>query len=468
MRETKSIQGFDGWWKFFCLRFADLHERDAGYLGVTRYLSAVLGEISVARSSDCPNLPLPPREDFVRDPEHKNVLFIPNIATNYCLGSCLKVASRLLACSNSHRVFFLKSFEEEPPGLAGFPLLEWENHLKKSFLGVRFLMSARQFEQVYLERLTEIPECCQAFEIRWGRFWKLKIRLWVLRLGMEIEVARRWMASNEIGLVLTINDLVKPSNPFIAAAKSDGISTVLIQHGTLGPHNAPYAASEYWSWGGSSTEMLTRMGANPESIVNLGNLEMEGQADRVGIIEVGGPPRLLVLLQWTGTAAWGDKVFKEIVLFTGRAREKIAPDWILHIRTHPKDSPEVVKDCRDTVAAYLDPLNINYEYSAEGATVESDVQNSTAVITVNSSAMAHAICLRKPHLQFLPDQLERRIGSAFVSRNCIAQDQHGLDKWLAEVVSGKPLRAQTVDDAIANFGQAIEIAVDRILMRLSS
>lgn len=464
MKGSHNIRGFDEWWKFFCHHFSDLHSLNSGYLAMTRYLSAILDKVSVACSEEnlanryCEISPSSDRNDT----RGENILFIPIIATSYCLGSCLKVANEVAKIEPEARIFFLKSFGDNPRELDSFCILDWRRHLKCSFYGLKHFKAGISFFRAYEDRVLSIPECRTGLKVLWGRSWKWKLRLRSLSLGMEIALAAKWLVEHRIGVVLTINDVVKPSAPFIAAARMHGVHTVLMQHGTPGPHNAPFAAAEFWSWGQSSTRMLKKFGADSSRIVNLGNLETEMAGKRFSGMTSSGAPRILVLLQWTGAAVWEDLVYKEIVLHVGTSIREVAPDWILHIRSHPRDHPDIVRECRETVSGYLQDLNVVYEYSAEGATIEDDVSLATAVITVNSSALAHAISQGIPHLQYLPTRLEQRIGTAFVSPEFIARDEDDLRRWLASTVKGEVPTQDSVEKAIANHGSAITLAAERL------
>lgn len=457
---TRKIQGFDGWWEFFRDHFSDLHLADPGNLSASRYFSAILSDVVIPHSSEAPQLGGETKGKGQR--KGGNVLFLPNVATSYCLGSCLKIAEELVRVDPGRKVFFLKSFNTDPTTLLNFEVIDWSASLKSSLHGLFSRAPNGSFGKAYFRRLLSIPECRAGFRQLWGSLWKIKIRSWIWRLGREISLARSLLECHGIGLVITVNDVVKPSAAFVSAARQMGLHTILLQHGTPGPHNVPYAASEYWSWGPSSTKMLTDLGADSSTIFNLGNLEMELNRTEIVTVREETPPRLLILLQWTGAAAWNELVFKEIVLHAAKALEEVSPEWVLHIRTHPKDRPEVIRDCRDTIANYMRESRIRYEYSEEGASVEQDVMRASCVVTVNSSAMAHAICLEKPHLQYLPEHLESRIGTAFVSRTNIVRDQEQFTSWLRKVIEGSSPSCEAIEEAIANYGSAVEVAARRV------
>jgi|GEM_PF-2326590 len=470
-----TVKGLDQWWRLFEGMFDDLHGEKKGYLTVSRYLAARFGDLEVARSSR-PSGGKQEGRDFrerersqaVERPRRRAggvVLFVPNTGASYCLGTCLKLAHQLKKRFPETPIKFLTFFDYGKQVDETFPAGDWFR-IRKGWnaLHPKSLVGSVFYSRKYLTRMAEVDEiACAAREV-FGKRWRWSIGIWMVRHFLQTEVAFRWLKKEKIAAVVTINDVVKPGACFVTAAQRLEIPSILLQHGTLGPISAPFDADECWVWGPSTVGYLDSMGVSRSRIFEVGNLEIEDNAKHSSPQDFEGGKVILILLQWVGAKIWDEPVFREIVFDTAVAMAKICPDWTLRIRLHPLDGDDVIASIR----ALLKEGPIQLSFSRREMAVAEDVRQATAALTVNSSALAHAIVLRKPYFQYLPEHLEERIGTRFVGFANVGRNPDDLASWLTGVVSGELPVAEALSAVFANPGQGLEAGADRLHHLLGS
>ena len=461
------VKGLDQWWNLFGLRFADLHGGKQGSLAVSRYLAVKFGDLEVARSSRPPGGGTQDGGEIREsEPPSSNgrankgfggvVLFVPNTGASYCLGTCLKLAHQLKDRHPETLIKFLTSFDGGGEIGERFAAYDWFRIRKGlNALHPKSLVSAVFICRRYLARMTEVEEIACAARLVFGKRWRWSVGIWIVRHLLQTEVALRWLKKEKIDAVVTINDVVKPGACFVTAAQRLEIPSILLQHGTLGPISAPFQAEECWVWGPTSTEYLQSLGVSRSRIFEVGNLEIEGHREAESL---SGSKVVLILLQWVGAKIWDEPVFREIVSDTAAAMAKICPDWTLRIRLHPLDG----EDVQAAIRALLQESPVRLHFSPRDTTVAEDVRQASAALTVNSSALAHALVLRKPYLQYLPLLLEERIGTRFAGGVNVARNPDQLGSWLSRVVSGELPEAEVVSEAFANLGEGLQVGADRL------
>ncbi|MDB4626874.1 hypothetical protein OAE11_01365, partial [Akkermansiaceae bacterium] len=447
----------------------DLHNEEVGYLCLSRelaYRMRYLGAPDKARTGvvDTPagDAQISEKMPAMKavEPNFEGILFVPNVGSDYCLGTCKKIASQLRADEPNFPIKFIASYSEIDDPEERFESVNWTTLMNPLF-GLRYKSVAKSlaFSKRYLKRLAANPDLSSAAREAFGRFWRLKIGGVAFKHSIKIEIAGKWLEKNPASVVVTMNDVVRPGACFITAAKKLGISTIVIQHGVYGPLNVPFEADECWVWGSLTRKFMQSRGAHSSRLHESGNFEIEYD-NPVDIGSTNPTKEILLLLQWGGIEIWGDPIFGSIVGATASAMMEINPEWKLRLRAHPSDG----EDAKKQVVRILEEIGIEYSFSQPGCSILEDVYSSAAVLAVNSSALAHAIALGIPCLQYLPERLEKRLGTRFVGEENVARCPQHLVDWFGALHTDTLNTRENPSLLFSNFGKALQSASERILM----
>lgn len=454
MHKPHELIGWDLGWAGFCKALKGVHRSHPEWLALTHYLVAstvsnhtVKTKPPLARPLVVPDV-VP---DVVAIPPG-GVLFVPIFNRSYCLDVCYRLAKTLKEISPEVPAHFLIPDGEISPLMWNDSEIIWH---PKTLLR-KFTLAPNQWFRCAISwlkatrALNQNTKTRQALRVKFG-FWPVALFKVTAVYYWEIGAAKQWLKKNKIKAVVTINDVVKPAAPLIAAANQLGLETIVLQHGTPGPQSAPFLAKRSWVWGETSKKLLQGFGASPDLIEIIGNLEIDHSNYDVPAGVKSGVNDLLILSQWCGSVDWSDDEFQKLFELAAEAAKKDKRDWRLVIRLHPNDRWEV----REQIIKKIEPYGLLYQFSSVGRRIEEDVARSAFVCCIHSSGIMHAIAAKIPCAAVISERLEKRLGTSLLHSRQIARNATMLSELLSD---SSLLTDEERDKVIANYGHAYKKA----------
>lgn len=461
MKKTKhddhDLIGWDVTWKAFCDVFDDLHESNPEWVTVTRYLTGVVGtnHQHTANSLKPSNI----EEDKTKLPvDGEGILFIPMFNRDYCLGVCHELSKTLREASD-FSMHFITPTGEVAESIADDKELYWhsKNVLRKWNTSLSIWAKGFSSYRKGVKAIAGNQRTVSAMKCNFSR-WKLGLAKFVGLYYWEIACAKKWLKKHQIKAIVTINDVVKPPAAFIAAGNLLKIPTVVIQHGVPGPHSAPMQASRGWVWGESSKKLLIGFGESSGKLVNVGNLEIDqcGYSDQTESREI---KKLLLLSQWRASQGWGEEEFETYFATAAAAAANATDQWELIIRLHPTEGDSV----REIIQKRLVGIDIEYQFSLNGNSIETDVNACDFACTINSSSMLHAVAANKPCAVIISKKLESRVGTSLFGSEYIARTGEELTQLIDK---NKVMTTEERSKILANRGSGYITATENLLNQI--
>lgn len=392
------------------------------------------------------------------DSDATSVLFIPLFSRTYCLGNCLMVAEELHRQSPETSILLL-----EPIGildvLPSYVELISVSSLRKNGWSQLpgAVCSGTRFWRAVCGALTKEKILCEEMTRVMGN-WKSHLLRWSCLYSYDRRVAAKFLARRNVKSVVTINDVVKPAAPFISAGNDANLQTVVIQHGTPGPQSAPFLAREGWVWGETSQRALEVFGADSSQLKIMGDLESEDTHFEERS-KKNGRRTLVFLAQWRATRGWGEPFFQEVFDLLREVLERRAGSWQLRVRLHPTDPAEARAD----ILSRLESSEIKVTLGEDGISMEEELADADALLSVNSSGLMNGISCGIPTAQILPIELEEKIGPALLDTTNHLKDQAALECWLALVEEDdSSLRASNAK-ILANRGEVAKFMAAQLV-----
>ena len=390
----------------------------------------------------------------------KSVLFIPLFSRRYCLGSCLKVAEELHLQNPEIRILIVEP-QGEVVELPSYIESISMSSLRKAGLGQlpgaalsgvffwRAVCRALDSQKILRDELTRV----------YGK-WKRHLLKWCCAYRFDEKVARDFLKKRGIGNIITINDVVKPAAPLISAGNWLGLHTVVLQHGVPGPQSAPFLANEGWVWGETSQKALEVFGADPSRLKIMGGLETEGVSfTKTRVKRTEEPRTLLFLGQWRAARGWGEPFFQEVFDLLCEVLSAKKSEWRLLVRLHPTDPEEAKVD----ILSRLEGLGASGSLGSPGSTMEEDLADADALLSISSSGLMSGVSSGIPTAQIFPEDLEQIVGPALLGGTALLRDQEALENWLRLIEVNDPSLLETSEQVLANRGEVARLMATALL-----
>jgi len=461
-----AVKGWKNGWKAFGEVLLPLEEKSPEVIALMRYLVGCVSTNHSGRGRKAES-----DEDAAREVKacssvgiqlsSRAVLFIPLFSRGYCLGSCLKIAHEIHQADSEISILVLEPTDGKGEIPSFVEVISMSSLRKGGWAKVpeSVFRAWRSFCQVS-RRLAKNKILRDELARTFGN-WKWHLLRWWGLYHYDEAVASRFIKKRGVDSVVTINDVVKPAAPFVGAGNRAGLQTVVLQHGTPGPHSAPFMAREGWVWGETSRKALMGYGAPPDRLKVLGGLESEGVPPASSKNSVA--PRVLVFLsQWRATRGWGEPFFQEVFSELAMVMTGKTEDWILRVRMHPTDPEEAIRD----VSERLEGQGVKPWISEVSSTMEQELEDADALLSVSSSGLINGVAAGIPTAQWVPEDVESRIGPTILSDEDVLRTADSLVKWLDSVV--RESNSSSGELVLANRGKVAKKMAAEILQAVEN